>query len=615
MRASSSSTRRAGGALVRAACVALAGVVAACAGGEGAFAPAEFSRPETTVEYEAGIEGAPSDEIAGLAEASLATWRFMEDGAASLAFLRRRAEGDIEALLKILRSRGYYSAAVEVAVAETGPDTAEVTFSIEPGPAYTLTRHEFVVSHEGEAAPPALDAARLGSPVGGQAEAAAIAEAETAAVTLLKRRGFAYAGFQGRSGLADSEAATLAVESRIDAGRAYSFGALGFEGVESIELDYLESYLPWAPGDRFDLARLRTYQERLFATELFDAVSVRLPETPPEGEALPITVLADERPPRTIAGGLRYDTDVGPTVRASFEHRNLFGRNERFLAEAEGGLVEQRLAFGARKPQFRRHGQALLADLTFERIDDEAFDSLSATGFGGIERELSRRWTAGLGGLVEASEIDDDGDKGTALLLGAPFYATYDGSNDLLNPTKGGRFRFDATPFLGSFESDDTEFLVLDAKGSYYQPLDDARRYVLATRGRAATILSPDLDSIPANRRLFSGGGGSVRGFEERFIGPLDEDGDPIGGRSALEAGLELRAPIRGDLGGVVFTEAGSVSTDSFPDFEEGVEVAAGFGLRYHTIAGPVRLDVAFPLNPRDADDAFQVYFSIGQAF
>ena len=52
-----------------------------------------------------------------------------------------------------------------------------------------------------------------------------------------------------------------------------------------------------------------------------------------------------------------------------------------------------------------------------------------------------------------------------------------------------------------------------------------------------------------------------------------------------------------------------------YPDFEDGVQTAVGFGARYFSPAGPIRVDVAFPLNPRRQDDSFQVYFSIGQAF
>jgi translocation and assembly module TamA len=171
------------------------------------------------------------------------------------------------------------------------------------------------------------------------------------------------------------------------------------------------------------------------------------------------------------------------------------------------------------------------------------------------------------------------------------------------------------TPFVGVNDGTDTEFLTLDATGSVYQGLDDDRKFVIAARGRIASILSRDLDSIPATRRLYSGGSGSVRGFAEDFVGALDDCNDPVGGRSAVEAGVELRARLYGDIGGVAFVDAGSVSTQMFPDFADGVQTAAGLGLRYHSPAGPIRLDFAVPVNGRSADDAFQVYFSIGQAF
>jgi translocation and assembly module TamA len=326
-------------------------------------------------------------------------------------------------------------------------------------------------------------------------------------------------------------------------------------------------------------------------------------------------VALEEGPRRRIAGSLRYDTDLGPTARVSFEHRNLSGANERLLVQAEGGLVEQSLGIGVRKPQFLRPGQELLTELTLQRTDADAYHALTFNVFAGLERQVSDRWRGGLGALGEISDIDDNSKEAKAYLFGVPFFAAYDGSNDLLNQTEGERLRLEATPFLGKFDNSDTEFLVLDAKGSIYRPLDDGRRFVIAARGRVAAILAPDLEQIPATRRLYSGGGGSVRGYALDFIGPLDDDDDPVGGRSALEAGVELRARLFGDIGGVIFAEAGAVSTEMFPDFAEGVQAAAGLGLRYHSPAGPIRLDVAFPVNGRSADDTFQFYFSIGQAF
>ncbi|MEL7349611.1 MAG: BamA/TamA family outer membrane protein, partial [Pseudomonadota bacterium] len=110
-------------------------------------------------------------------------------------------------------------------------------------------------------------------------------------------------------------------------------------------------------------------------------------------------------------------------------------------------------------------------------------------------------------------------------------------------------------------------------------------------------------------------GSGSVRGFAEDFVGPIGPDNDPTGGRSVFEAGVELRFPIFGDLGGVVFVDSGAVTEDPVPTFDEGLQVAAGGGFRYYSPVGPIRLDVGVPLNGRDVDDSFQLYISIGQAF
>jgi len=482
-----------------------------------------------------------------------------------------------------------------------------------------LTRHSLVAEPAGTVAPPPLDAAALGSPVGGQALSAGIATAEAAAVAALHRAGFPYAEFKGRSGVADPATATLVVESSIAAGPAFTFGAVTFDGLKSVDEAYLLSYLPWEAGQTFDTNALREFQRRLFATDLFSAAAVRAPQEPPEGleepAPLPVSVVLEEGPRRRITGGLRYDTDLGPQVRATFTHRNLFGANERLLAELDAGFEELSLGLGLRKPQFKQPGQDLLLGVALKSTFKDAYDALTGNVFTGLERKWNGRWRGRLGALGEVSWIDDNDHEATAYLLGVPFFAAYEGSNDLFNPTDGERLRLEAKPFFGVFDNSDTEFLILNAKGSIYRPLDDEHHFIIAAQGRVATILASDLKSVPATRRLYSGGGGSVRGYELDVVGPLDSGNDPVGGRSVLEAGVELRARLYGDIAGVVFTDAGAVSTEMFPDFAEGVQAAAGLGLRYHSPAGPIRVDVAFPVNGRSSDDTFQVYFSIGQAF
>jgi translocation and assembly module TamA len=302
-------------------------------------------------------------------------------------------------------------------------------------------------------------------------------------------------------------------------------------------------------------------------------------------------------------------------VRGTFEHRNLFGENETVTVEGFAGTDEQRLESRYRVPQFKRNRQDFVAAAGVRHVEFDAYDESAATVTAGLERQLTRMWDVGAGGLAEISETTDSAGRTTFLLFGVPLFANYDGTRDFLNPTQGWRVRTDLTPFVGITDDDRTPFFVrLDAVASHYIALDDAARYVLAGRARLGAIPAQSVEDVPAGRRLYSGGGGSVRGYAERSIGPRDASNDPTGGLSVMELGAELRARVWGDVGGAVFLEGGSVSEEVYFAFED-LQLATGGGLRYFSPVGPIRFDVGVPLTRRDGDDAFHIYLSIGQAF
>ena len=129
------------------------------------------------------------------------------------------------------------------------------------------------------------------------------------------------------------------------------------------------------------------------------------------------------------------------------------------------------------------------------------------------------------------------------------------------------------------------------------------------------SITGAGRDEIPADERFYAGGGGSIRGYAYQSVGPFRQ-GEPVGGGSLLEVAFEARLKFTDRLGLVAFLDGGNAYTERFPDFEETLRWGAGLGFRYFTPVGPLRLDVAFPLNRRpDIDDRFQVYVSLGQAF
>ena len=151
--------------------------------------------------------------------------------------------------------------------------------------------------------------------------------------------------------------------------------------------------------------------------------------------------------------------------------------------------------------------------------------------------------------------------------------------------------------------------------GSYYLPVGN--NIVLAGRARFSSIPGASLADIAPSRRLYAGGGGSVRGYGYQKIGPQNALGDPTGGRSLAEFSLEARIQtglLGGALGVVPFVDAGTVGADAVPDFNE-IKFGAGIGIRYFTTFGPIRVDFGVPLNRGPNDARFGVYVGLGQAF
>ena len=122
------------------------------------------------------------------------------------------------------------------------------------------------------------------------------------------------------------------------------------------------------------------------------------------------------------------------------------------------------------------------------------------------------------------------------------------------------------------------------------------------------------LASIPATRRFFAGGGGSVRGYAYQEISPYNDAGDATGGRSYATGSFEVRMQVTETIGIVPFLDVGSVSRNNVPNFSD-LRMGAGVGLRYMTPFGPLRLDVAVPLQRYDDGSRYGIYAGIGQSF
>ncbi len=534
---------------------------------------------------------------------------------ASLLGLERRARADVERIDAILRSRGYYAGEVDVAI-EREAEPVRVVLTVAVGPRFRLRDYR-VISRGPDAGPPPpeIGMEALGLEAGQPAEADLIVAAEDRLLVVLARRGYPLATLQDRRVVADFASETVSVELTVDTGPFARFGAVRFEGLEGVEEDFARRRIPWAPGDRFDLRRLEEARQRLLDTRLFSSVRLIPAEALDAEGRLPVTAQVTERPPRSVGGTLDYDTSRGPGVTLFWEHRNLAGDGETVRPEAYyrptlyGAGVEGRLR------DLGEVDQDLIASASASREDAEGFAVTSVAAAAMLQRPLGRHWQFAGGVRLERELTREGGTTSDFNLLSFPLRAARDSTDDPLDPSRGGRLVVQAEPFLGVFGTG-IDFTRVEVSDAQYTSLDEERRYVLAGWGRVGSVIDADSDAIPADKRFYAGGGGSIRGFGYQLAGPVDGAGDPVGGRSLLAAGLELRGRFTDTIGAAAFVEAGSVYPDRIPDLSERLFVGAGLGARYFSPIGPVRVDLAVPLNPRrDVDDAFQFYISVGQAF
>jgi outer membrane protein insertion porin family/translocation and assembly module TamA len=209
--------------------------------------------------------------------------------------------------------------------------------------------------------------------------------------------------------------------------------------------------------------------------------------------------------------------------------------------------------------------------------------------------------------------------RGTLNAVGASFQRST--TNNALNATRGYQvtLRFEQA---GRFLPGNFEYWSFSVDGRHHQPLGS--RFVWSNRAQVGNIAPPagDVTAIPFGKRFFLGGSTSLRGWGIYEVGPLAE-GLPIGGNSMVAFSSELRAPLQGSLGAVLFVDGGNVWADSFGIQLRDLRYAVGSGLRYQTPVGPIRFDVGYQLNPEPGllvngspqQRRWRMHFSVGQAF
>jgi translocation and assembly module TamA len=583
------------------------------------------------------------------------SWRLRLESPSSGAGLARRVVADFPKLAEALWANGYYDADVRARVADVavfpdgkgaeaagvaaerhkGQSLAPVVFDVTLGPQFHLRNVEVID-------------ARTHAPIDRSqfsrraflfekvepAVASGIMARESAWVDELRAKSHPLAKVVETRSVVRHESDVVDVVVTLDPGPIGKIGDVRVQAPPEIPEEVIRSFIYLEKTEDYSPKRLAETRKSVSQIEAVGGVKVEDAQDrlDPDG-AMPIDVITTARKEHAVGANASYSNTDGPALRAYWLDRNLFGGAERLRFDLEGGLaptggataapnlsniqfndVIGRAAVSFVKPALEGSRNDLLLDAAAVRERTVFYWANYANASAAIRHRFSETASVQGGVEVEYGHTFDVWGAHDYSLLGFPIAATYDSTDTALSPTKGVRAFARVTPYVAALPHG-VAMVQSKAQVSGYYALDEDAWYILAGRVAAGSIVGANIEDIPASHRFFAGGGGSVRGYLYRSIAPDNGFGFPTGGRSLLETSAEARIKVTQNVGVVPFVDAGTAYAAPYPDFDTTLRAAAGIGLRYYTAIGPIRFDVAAPLNRRPGDGKFAIFIGIGESF
>ena len=546
------------------------------------------------------------------------------DGKAeTAAMVQARAHEDEALAVRLLYSEGYYDATALASLDQTGEGGLKAVVSVTPGKRYKIGE---IVINAAATVPPGLARDSLPLQTGDYIVAATVESAEANVGVKLPENGYPFAKVGERDILLDPATVTGAYTLPVDVGPRGSFRGITTSGrKQAFGADHMKVISRFKPGELYDSRKVDDLRRALVATGLFSSIAVdpvRTNEPGPDGtEYVDLHVDQEAGPPRTLAGEVGYGTGQGFRAEATWTHRNLFPPEGALIGSIVAGTQEQGVSGTFRRSNAGKRDRTFQAGALLNHQNYDAFEAYTAGLNISWARQstpiFQKRWTYSYGAEILLSNEQTTVDPATAekrrltYFIGSlPTQIGYDRSNDLLNPTKGFRANLRVSP-EASLQGNVSPYVRATFDLTGYYPVSDA--LVIAARTRIGTISGAARDQIAPSRRIYAGGGGSVRGFGYQELGPKDANDDPVGGRSVNEFAVEGRYRF-GDYGVVAFVDAGQVYESSMPGFSD-IRYGVGLGGRFYTNFGPFRADIAMPINRQPGESKFTLYIGIGQAF
>jgi translocation and assembly module TamA len=533
---------------------------------------------------------------------------------------RRRAREATETAISVLRSEGYYDYQVDADIGDG--DAPQPFVTIAPGPRTRLAAPSIAwIGPAPDAETMAAANKAIALKPGDPGRSAEVIAAEGRVLAVIERRGYADAAAEPREVIVDHADLLMTPTYKIRTGELVRFDGVKLAGHSRTNQRWVQRLAPWKPGEVYGPDKVAQLERRLNDAGAFGAVTVALapPSEAVNGER-PVVVSVSDRAKGALELGASYSTSEGAGINSSWLLYNRLGLADTLTNTAQYAQIDSRLQSQLSLPDWRRPDETLKLTVAVYRERPVAYEEYGL----GIAADLTHRYGKtsflSFGVTLDGTETNEEEQanrittsKLRRLATGSAYGAfEWDHSDDPLNATRGWKLdaRLQPTVSLGDGS---VTYLKSWAQAAGYVPLN-AIGAVLAARVKVGTIFGGKIPLVPAQDRFYGGGGGSVRGYGYQEVGPRFSDNNPQGGLSVVETSFEVRKRLTEQWGAVAFLDAGTVGLQTNPDFTR-PKYGAGVGVRYNLGFGPIRLDLATPINPEKGDPILQVYLSIGQSF
>ncbi len=545
------------------------------------------------------ITGNASDAVNSNIRALVNLSRYpCEPPTAQFGLIRRQILANSQ---QALQAMGYYESTLSLQT-DQQDGCARVTLDVNTGPAVILQRADIRIS--GDAAnDPAFNqlVATAQLAIGQRLQHDQYTSLKKNLQQQLISRGYVQGKLTRNQLSVDTRKRQATIALHMDSGPRYDFGAITLTGSE-LRDKLVDAYVSFHEGEPFDSKQLLETQQAFLGAGYFSAVRVQKGTPDDDSRTIPVSINLTDNNRWSLLAGVGASTDTGPRVRLGVENRRVNRAGHRFRAETEVSQVQQGAGASYQIP---------LKDPQRERLDfhtsyvNEVTDSKDnerwTTGADYIV-ELQNRWvtTTSLTYLRETYEIAGEVDQAELIIPG--FQLSRVKANDPIYPSFGWRLS-SKIRFANRNLSSTASFLQLTGSGKLLFPLLGGR---VLMRGDLGYTEVTDVRELPASIRFFAGGDSSVRGFAYESLGPRADNGDVIGGRHLATGSLEYDHPITEKWHLAVFSDGGN-AFNNINDFE--IRRSAGFGIRWRSPLGPIRLDLARAV---DEHRDWRVHLSMG---